>query len=114
MASSIEDVEKRIADKSVVDRLRELARRAAARSRRQEDAAPDAKVAETTDKPRLFFDLRSAEIHPRVHGRPDQQKTRTAASRGLWDKGMRIGTDRAFGIGWLLTLVVSSVAVLAA
>lgn len=117
MASPIDDVEKRIADKGVVDRLRELLERRRVSVDKKDakdvkDSGTDAKPADTADKPHLFFDLRSADIIPECMDAQTKKNKNRGKVEDLWDKGWSIGRSPTFGIGWYLTVAAAAVAVL--
>lgn len=96
MASDIDDVMSRITDKSVADRLQKAVGQRRVRSETPSGAKSDdvEPVADRgADKPRLFFDLHTAEVIPDCMLALTEVQKNKGKIDDLWDKGIVLGYD---------------------
>jgi len=96
MASDMEEVVPRITDKAVVERLRKAVegrrvRRDNPMAEKTDEDEPTA--ASGTDKPRLFFDLKTAGIIPECMVSAIKEENNKGKAEDLWDKGFVLGYD---------------------
>jgi hypothetical protein len=110
MAGGLEDLPH--LDKVTADKLRNsvLSHRVSAEKTDKKEG--DAEVVEkpSSDSPRLFFDLRSAEIIPEcINSPPPKVQWNRGKIEDLWDKGPTVGTDKRdqpIVLPWLLLALV--------
>jgi hypothetical protein len=97
MASDLEEASRRITDKGTSDRLRKAVEGRRVRAETSPSSATSAPsetpAADGADKPRLFFDLKSAGVIPDCM----ESETKVQRNKGkvddLWDKGIVLGYD---------------------